>query len=54
MAPQKKTILVIGGTGAQGSAVVKALAHDGEYKVRVMTRSTESNEAKALAKRYCG
>jgi hypothetical protein len=23
MAPQKKTILVIGGTGAQGSAVVK-------------------------------
>ncbi|KAJ8103356.1 hypothetical protein POJ06DRAFT_219618 [Lipomyces tetrasporus] len=50
MSDQKKTILVIGGTGAQGSAVVKALAQDGKYEVRAITRSTASNEAKALAK----
>ncbi|KAH6871534.1 hypothetical protein B0T10DRAFT_417228 [Thelonectria olida] len=49
MSLSKKTVLVIGGTGAQGSAVVKALAQDGKYKIRVMTRSNQSTEAKVLA-----
>lgn len=66
MSLQKKTILVIGGTGAQGSAVVKghifysiterylltyqiALAEDGKYDIRAITRSIQSTEAKKLA-----
>ncbi|KFA80086.1 hypothetical protein S40288_09814 [Stachybotrys chartarum IBT 40288] len=49
MSLEEKTILVIGGTGAQGSAVIKALAQGGKYKIRAITRSTQSNEAKALA-----
>ncbi|SPN99711.1 related to nitrogen metabolic regulation protein nmr [Cephalotrichum gorgonifer] len=44
-----KEILVIGGTGAQGIPVVKALAESGRYRVRVLTRSTESSRAKQLA-----
>jgi uncharacterized protein YbjT (DUF2867 family) len=43
-----KTVLVIGGTGAQGVPVVKALATDSEYKIRVMTRSASSKEAMDL------
>ncbi|KAH6698307.1 hypothetical protein BKA61DRAFT_709988 [Leptodontidium sp. MPI-SDFR-AT-0119] len=49
MSLQKKIVLVIGGTGAQGSAVVKALAQDGKYEIRAITRSTQSTEAKILA-----
>ncbi|KAL7916754.1 hypothetical protein GGI35DRAFT_433954 [Trichoderma velutinum] len=44
-----ETILVIGGTGAQGVPVVKALASDGKYAVRVITRTASSEEAKQLA-----
>ncbi|KZL84137.1 hypothetical protein CI238_02669 [Colletotrichum incanum] len=47
MAPSKE-ILVIGGTGAQGIPVVKALAESGRYTVRVLTRNTESSRAKEL------
>ncbi|RFU75303.1 hypothetical protein TARUN_6940 [Trichoderma arundinaceum] len=46
----KKTILIIGGTGAQGLPVVKALASDSKYNVRVITRSSSSDEAQELAK----
>ncbi|EHK20572.1 uncharacterized protein TRIVIDRAFT_48837 [Trichoderma virens Gv29-8] len=45
----KKTILIIGGTGAQGVPVVKALASDAKYNVRVITRNASSKEAQDLA-----
>ncbi|KAL4899075.1 hypothetical protein BDW74DRAFT_189547 [Aspergillus multicolor] len=45
----KKLILVIGGTGAQGSPVVKALSATNRYAVRVLTRDPTSPRAKALA-----
>ncbi|KAJ8062330.1 hypothetical protein OCU04_008878 [Sclerotinia nivalis] len=47
MAPSKE-ILVIGGTGAQGIPVVKALAESGRYTVRVLTRNIDSSRAKDL------
>ncbi|KAI0700250.1 NAD-P-binding protein [Cerioporus squamosus] len=53
----KKVILVIGGTGAQGLAVVEALlkpSADGSlspYSVRVLTRDATSTRAQELAKK---
>ncbi|OJJ46468.1 hypothetical protein ASPZODRAFT_132544 [Penicilliopsis zonata CBS 506.65] len=44
-----RKVLVIGGTGAQGVPVVKALATGSEYAVRVITRNTQSKEAQTLA-----
>ncbi|BCR87869.1 uncharacterized protein ACHE_40433S [Aspergillus chevalieri] len=44
-----KKIAVIGGTGAQGMPVVKALAESGKYRLIVLTRSVESSRAKVLA-----
>ncbi|KAJ6786272.1 hypothetical protein PWT90_00812 [Aphanocladium album] len=41
-------ILVIGGTGAQGRPVVKALSQSNRYRVRVLSRNVESARAKAL------
>ncbi|KAF2812086.1 NAD(P)-binding protein [Mytilinidion resinicola] len=49
MAPSQKTVLVIGGTGAQGQAVVKALTADAKYAVHVLTRTATSDAAKELA-----
>ncbi|KFY30453.1 hypothetical protein V493_01897 [Pseudogymnoascus sp. VKM F-4281 (FW-2241)] len=43
------TVLVIGGTGAQGKPVVKELSADGRYGVTVLTRSAQSEQAKELA-----
>ncbi|KAH8817141.1 hypothetical protein F5884DRAFT_896828 [Xylogone sp. PMI_703] len=45
----RKLILVIGGTGAQGSPVVNALSKSGRYDVRVLTRNPTSDHAKKLA-----
>ncbi|CAI7639190.1 unnamed protein product [Penicillium pancosmium] len=45
----KGTVLVIGGTGAQGVPVVRSLATDSNYNIRVLTRSASSKEAKYLA-----
>jgi uncharacterized protein YbjT (DUF2867 family) len=42
------TCLVIGGTGAQGAAVVRALDSDGKYKIMVMTRNASSTHAQEL------
>ncbi|CZR68654.1 uncharacterized protein PAC_18553 [Phialocephala subalpina] len=42
-------VLIIGGTGAQGNSVVKALVADGKYSCRVLTRSSTSESAKALS-----
>ena len=56
-ATQKKLILVIGATGAQGLAVIDALlkpAADGSlspYAIRALTRNPESGRAKVLAQR---
>ncbi|KAI0373524.1 nmrA-family protein [Pilatotrama ljubarskyi] len=55
MSSNKKIILVIGATGAQGLAVIEALlkpALDGSpspYVVRALTRDTKSKRAQALA-----
>ncbi|WZH39095.1 NmrA domain-containing protein [Fusarium acuminatum] len=45
----QKLILVIGGTGAQGSPVVRALSDSGRYNIRVLTRNTQSDHAVKLA-----
>ncbi|KAI9353049.1 hypothetical protein DFJ73DRAFT_959337 [Zopfochytrium polystomum] len=45
-----KTIIVIGGTGAQGEPVVKALAQDGAYAVTVLTRDPAGRRAQELAR----
>nr|UWK21931.1 nmrA family protein [Trichoderma taxi] len=44
-----ETILVIGGTGAQGIPVIKALTSDPKYAIRVITRNAATTEAKFLA-----
>ncbi|MBK8980089.1 MAG: NmrA/HSCARG family protein [Planctomycetes bacterium] len=49
---QAKLITVIGATGAQGGGLVRAIAADksGAYRCRAVTRKTDSDKAKALAK----
>ncbi|GAD95405.1 hypothetical protein SS1G_10195 [Paecilomyces variotii No. 5] len=44
-----REIAIVGGTGAQGMPVVKALAESGRYSPRVLTRNLESARAKHLA-----
>ena len=45
---QKLTVVVTGGTGKQGGAVVKSLLERG-HEVRAVTRSTDSAKARELA-----
>src|SRR6478736_3136641 len=47
----KKTIAVIGSTGAQGGGLVRAILADPErrFAVRAITRKTASDKARALA-----
>ncbi|WP_073664721.1 NmrA/HSCARG family protein [Pseudomonas aeruginosa] len=45
----KKTIAVLGGTGHQGGAVVRALVADGRWQVRAISRNPESGASRALA-----
>jgi uncharacterized protein YbjT (DUF2867 family) len=49
---QKKTIAVVGATGAQGGSLVAAILSDPkhEFTVRAITRNKNSDKAKALAK----
>ncbi|MCJ1239841.1 hypothetical protein MMC14_007839 [Varicellaria rhodocarpa] len=49
MSDIKPLVLAIGGTGAQGVPVVKALASGSKYAVRVLSRTASSKEAKDLA-----
>ncbi|KAK9489948.1 hypothetical protein V1508DRAFT_361072 [Lipomyces doorenjongii] len=42
------TVLVVGGTGAQGAVVVRLLSESRRYAVKVPTRSTASSQAMAL------
>lgn len=44
----KESILVLGGTGAQGGSVVKSLLKDGNWNVRVLSRNPDSDKAKEL------
>lgn len=44
---EKKTIAVIGATGAQGTGVVNALVKDGTFKVRAISRNPEQYSGKA-------
>ena len=48
----KKTIVVVGATGAQGSGLVRAILSDPdhEFNVRAITRDVNSDKAKKLAK----
>jgi uncharacterized protein YbjT (DUF2867 family) len=48
----KKTIAVVGATGAQGGGLVRAILADssGEFAARALTRDVNSEKAKALAK----
>ena len=45
-----KTILIIGGTGAQGSAVARFLSATSSYELRCITRDTNSGQAQEIAK----
>ena len=51
MTTDRKTILVIGATGAQGGAVASALLDRGTFNVRALTRKPASAAAQALAAR---
>ena len=48
---EKKTIAVIGATGAQGGGLVRAILDDpdGKFEVRAVTRDPSSDKAKVLA-----
>jgi len=50
---EKKTIAVVGATGAQGGGLVQAILKDaqGGFAVRAITRDVDSAKAKALAER---
>ncbi|KAK3670046.1 hypothetical protein LTR78_010077 [Recurvomyces mirabilis] len=45
-----REVLVIGGTGAQGLPVVKALSQSGRYTARVLTRNLGSKRAREISK----
>jgi uncharacterized protein YbjT (DUF2867 family) len=47
----RKTIAVVGATGAQGGGLVRAILADpsGEFAARALTRNTQGEKAKALA-----
>ena len=44
------SILIIGGTGAQGSAVVHFLSSTGSYELKCLTRDPTSSQARELAR----
>ncbi|GBB88257.1 hypothetical protein RclHR1_01480022 [Rhizophagus clarus] len=46
---QKPLVIVSGATGAQGGSVASSLLDTGLYRVRALTRNTNSDKAKALA-----
>jgi uncharacterized protein YbjT (DUF2867 family) len=49
---EKKTIAVVGATGAQGGGLVRAILSDlsGGFAARAITRDVNSDKAKALAR----
>ena len=49
-----RKVFIIGGTGAQGLPIIEALARDGAYSVRILTRDTSSRRAQSLLSTYPG
>jgi hypothetical protein len=47
----RKTIVVLGATGNQGGSVVNTFLQDGQWDIRGVTRTTNSEKAKELANR---
>src|ERR1700731_3408087 len=47
MSNTKKLIAVVGATGQQGGAVVRALQASGQFKVRALTRAPDKHRALA-------
>jgi predicted dinucleotide-binding enzyme len=45
----KPIIAVVGVTGQQGGSVAKALAKNGKYAIRGITRNPDADKAKAIA-----
>jgi len=52
LVPDKKTIAIIGATGAQGGGLARAMLEDAKsaFRVRAITRKPKSEKAEALAK----
>ena len=48
----KRTIVVIGATGIQGSGIVQALLNEGRWSVRALTQDPSSPKAQTLLSRY--
>lgn len=46
--PMSKLLVVVGATGGQGGSIIDRFLKDPEFKIRGITRNTESNRAKAL------
>lgn len=44
-----KTIVVLGATGQQGGAVARALATDGRWRIRTISRNPDSDAARRIA-----
>jgi hypothetical protein len=51
MQMSKPLIAVVGVTGQQGGAVARALAKNGKFAIRGITRNIEADKAKAIAVR---
>ncbi|KAJ7185078.1 hypothetical protein GGX14DRAFT_620564, partial [Mycena pura] len=47
--PTRKLVLVVGATGKQGQALIRALYYSGEFHIWALTRSLTSPAAKSLA-----
>ncbi|KAF8214650.1 NAD(P)-binding protein [Mycena galopus ATCC 62051] len=47
--PTRKLVLVVGGTGKQGQALIRALSRSDEFHIWALTRSLTSPAAKSLA-----
>jgi len=45
-----RTIVVMGATGAQGGAVIRAIMKDKKFKLRAATRNPDSEKAKKLGR----
>jgi hypothetical protein len=47
----QKTIVILGATGNQGGSVLNSFVQDNQWKIRAVTRSTNSQKAKDIASR---
>ena len=49
---EKKIIAIIGGTGAMGRPIVATLSETNNYRLRVLTRNSQSEQAKEMKKKF--